>query len=84
MNRFRQELLKRGVGHDVVETVLSKAPELREECLGPKLHRLVRREFERGKEERKIVASLLRKGFASGQIRSALSEVSGNDFGRFD
>ena len=77
--RFRQELLQRGVSADVIEDVLREAPELQSDELYSKLRGIVEKELRRGKEEKKIIASLLRKGFAVGQIRQALQQVVSED-----
>jgi len=77
--RFRQELLQRGVSAEVVENVLREAPELQADQLDSKLRRTVEKELRRGKEEKKIIASLLRKGFSVGQVRKALEQIVSED-----
>ena len=77
--RFRQELLQRGVSAEVVENVLREAPELQADQLDSKLRRTAEKELRRGKEEKKIIASLLRKGFSVGQVRKALEQIVSED-----
>ena len=74
LRRYRQELLARGVTSDVVDSVLSGLPELDDESVQKKLHRLAEKELGRGREPEKVVASLIRRGFRATAVRSVVRE----------
>ncbi len=77
--RFRQELIARGLPSEMVTEVLLEAQE--DDGFDPsrKLTSLVERDLSRGKDPRKIIASLLRRGFAYSEIREALAEHTEHD-----
>lgn len=71
--RFRQELISRGLPAELVEQALVEARE--DDGFDPskKLTTLVARELHRGREPQKVVASMLRRGFAYSEVRDALT-----------
>lgn len=73
--RYRQELLVRGVGKNIIDTVLQDLPEVGEEALKEKLSALVLREIRKGRPEQKIMASFLRRGFSAGPVREVLRDL---------
>lgn len=75
--RYRQELLQRGVSSDIAERVLRECPELESEFVLQKLQRFLVRELAKGREDRKIIASYLRRGFAASLVRRALEKAKG-------
>lgn len=77
--RFRQELLARGLTPELVDEALREAGE--DDGFDPsaKLESLVGRELTRGREPQKVIASLLRRGFAYSEIRQALERVGDSD-----
>lgn len=77
--RYRQELLKRGVDGNLADRALSESADLTAEAVREKLRRFIERELAKEKPEDKIVASLLRRGFAPGPVRQILGEVSRGD-----
>lgn len=70
--RFRQELMSRGIPSEMVEEVIAEAKE--DDGFDPsnKLTALVARELSRGREPQKVIASMLRRGFAYSEVREAL------------
>ena len=77
--RFRQELIARGIPAEMVAEVLLEAQE--DDGFDPsrKLSSLVERALSRGRDPQKIIASLLRRGFAYPEIREALAEYTRED-----
>lgn len=75
-NRYRQELLTRGVDSDIVAAVLTSVPEINAEQTLEKLSRLVKKELAKGRDEKKIMASFVRRGFSGPDIRNVLRSCS--------
>lgn len=71
--RYRLELLKRGVGDEIIDQVLASLPEVSSESLSRKLGTLIQKEFRRGRTSQQVVATLLRRGFSGPRIREALA-----------
>lgn len=71
--RYRQELLSRGVSSELIEEVLEELRES-EDVPDPadKLLALVRRDLERGRDPRKVVASFVRRGFGYSNVQDAI------------
>lgn len=76
LSRYRQELQSRGVSSDLVSRILEDSEEISDQTQILKLERLIGREVERGKEKQKIVAAMLRRGFASQRVRAAWDRVN--------
>lgn len=76
--RYRQELLARGIGQELIDEVLA---ELRGDGDVPdpaeKLLSLVQRELWRGKDARKVLASFVRRGFGYAEVKDAIARAGG-------
>ena len=77
--RYQQELRQRGVDSEVVDSVLSRLPELEPDFIADKLQKLVERELDKGREERKILSSFLRRGFTIGSIKDVLAKAKSTE-----
>lgn len=70
--RFRQELLARGLSPEIVDEAMAEAQTDDDFNPSQKLSGLIERELARGRDQQKIIASFLRRGFAYSEIRDAL------------
>lgn len=80
-DRFRNELLLRGVSAQIVGEVLDESELFRSDAVQGKLRLLVQRGLSAGKEPVKIAASLVRRGFRAQDVRRALEDTQ--DLGGF-
>lgn len=71
--RFRHELLQRGVANELVSEVLEQSECFSLESVNRKLAEIVSRQLSLGKDPQKIAASLMRKGFRPSDVRAALA-----------
>lgn len=70
--RFRNELLQRGVSNDIIVEVLEQCEQFQPENAREKLSELIDRQLRMGRDPRKIAASLVRKGFRPGDVRAVM------------
>ena len=73
--RFQQELFHRGVAADIIDDVLRTLDEVGAEAEREKVHRFLMRGIDKGKEREKLFASLARRGFSLGLVRSVYDEI---------
>ena len=73
--RYQQELFHRGVSPEVIQSVLATLPETNDEAIVEKLKALLERELLKGRSEKQILESFLRRGFSMDSIRKAKSEL---------
>ncbi len=72
--RIRQELIRKGVSRDIIETVLSET-EIPDGRLRELIYRKYMRFLDTEKGVQKTVNALLRLGYSYGEIRDALKEI---------
>lgn len=78
-DRFRNELLVRGVSAQIVGEVLDESDLFSSDAVQDKLRVLVQRALSAGREPLKVAASLVRRGFRAQDVRRALEDAQDLD-----